>query len=381
MIGLIGLLLVSCNAKKGFRIEGTLNGGAGKTVQLDILKVNHLEPLDSAKVDGKNHFALSGELEQPSFAIFHTTRKNYITMILKPGDRITINGSFSDIEKNHTVEGSEDTRLFEEYVSHMQKNIEQLQQLDKIYKNSLNSPDFQKVMQDLDSRSRKILDEQKTYSEKFVTDHLNSLASLLVLYQQIAPGRYVLDPMKDFPYFEKVDSALTQLYPESDPVITFHTQMAELRTRKKKMEIQNKLFGIGVTAPDIALPSPDGDTIHLSSLRGKIVLLDFWAAWCSPCRIENPNLVKDYNKYHNKGFEIFQVSLDRDRKNWLKGIRDDHLGRWIHVSDLGYWQSSVVKQYHIQGIPKNFLLDKDGKIIAKDLRGEALSRKLAEVFK
>lgn len=225
-----------------------------------------------------------------------------------------------------------------------------------------------------------IIDDQARYTKKFIADHPGSLAILLALYQQIAPGMYILDPMKDLSVYEQVDSSLNALYPESDPVITFHTQVAELRRRKEQQEMEERLLGVGKVPPDIALPDPQGDTLRLSSLRGKVVLLDFWASWCSPCRRENPNLVRNYEKYHKKGFEIFQVSLDRTKEAWIKGIRDDHLDQWYHVSDLGYWQSAVVRLYHIQGIPTNFLLDRDGKIIARNLRGRALSDKLAQIF-
>ena len=138
---------------------------------------------------------------------------------------------------------------------------------------------------------------------------------------------------------------------------------------------------LGASPPEIALPNPEGDTITLSSTRGKVVLLDFWAAWCNPCRVENPNLVKYYNKYHAKGFEIFQVSLDRDRDNWLEAIENDGLEQWIHVSDLQFWNSIVVSLYNLNQIPTNFLLDREGKIIARDLRGEDLGEKLSDLFK
>ena len=135
----------------------------------------------------------------------------------------------------------------------------------------------------------------------------------------------------------------------------------------------------GSPAPEIALPSPDGDTILLSSLRGNYVLLDFWASWCAPCRRENPNLVNVYKKYHDKGFEIYQVSLDRTRDAWVKGIEDDKL-HWVHVSDLQYWNSIVVPVYNIEGIPMSYLLDRQGRIIAQNLSGGRLEQELKQIF-
>ena len=255
-----------------------------------------------------------------------------------------------------------------------------MQELNKIYRNNSKSPNFDSILNDLNIRSKAILDTQKVYTQQFVKKHLNSMVSLLVLYQQIAPGTYILDPMKDFTYYKMVDSSLMKSYPQSDPVITFHAQMAQLRARHEQEEIANRTLGIGKVPPDIALPTPKGDTLRLSSLHGKVVLLDFWASWCSPCRRENPNIVKTYNRFHRKGFDILQVSLDRTKEAWLNGIKQDHLEQWHHVSDLGYWQSSVVQLYHIQGIPTNYLLNRDGKIIAKNLRGQALAQKLEEIL-
>jgi peroxiredoxin len=136
---------------------------------------------------------------------------------------------------------------------------------------------------------------------------------------------------------------------------------------------------LNAPAPEIALPSPRGDTVRLSSFKGKYVLLDFWASWCPPCRAENFNLSAIYQKYKNKGFVIFQVSLDKTKESWTNAITDDKL-YWVHCSDLKYWDSPVAKKYSVEEIPASFLIDKEGKIIAKGLKGKELDNKLATLF-
>jgi thiol-disulfide isomerase/thioredoxin len=223
----------------------------------------------------------------------------------------------------------------------------------------------------------KYLNAINAYTKKYIDENINSLISLVALYQPVAPRLYVLDPVKDLNYFAKVDSSLIRHYPESAPVKALHELVQQLISQAGA----SALLRIGDKAPEISLPDTDGKIVNLSSTRGNIVLLDFWASWCTPCRKENPNLVKAFNQYSGYGFRVFQVSLDKSKEEWLSGITEDKLSSWIHVSDLKYWNSVVVPLYKIESIPYNLLLDKDGKIIAINLRGESLRQKLAELYK
>jgi len=177
-----------------------------------------------------------------------------------------------------------------------------------------------------------------------------------------------IKPENEPELFDVIIAALAKKHPTNFYVLDL----------KRKIEV-DKVTRIGSVAPDIALPNPDGDTIRLSSLRGNYVLLDFWAAWCGPCRRENPNLVRLYSQYKDKGFEIYGVSLDRDRASWIKGIQDDKL-TWTLVSDLKYWSSEPAKLYGVTSIPHAILLDREGRIIAKKVRAHELEKMLAEIF-
>ena len=207
------------------------------------------------------------------------------------------------------------------------------------------------------------------------------MVSVYLLNQQVVPGLQLFDPEKDQQIYYRVDSLLYAQYPESDLVLDLHNFVAGLRA----IRIPDRHFRRYTTAwvicyLEIALPDPEGDTISLSSKRGRIVLVDFWAAWCPPCREENPNLVKLYDMYHYRGFDIYQVSLDQRKEDWTGAIRNDRLGRWVHVSDLKYRDSEVVKRFGLSEIPANYLIDREGRVIAVNLRGPMLGKKLEELF-
>jgi peroxiredoxin len=375
------MIIAGCKNSNIVEINGKLlNPVKGELIYLDELKSNDLITVDSASVSGDGTFSLTRKVEAPSFYLLKIDETNFLTMLLEPGQIVAIKTFNDSLNYPVSITGSKGTELMSEYNMRLRQTIRELSGLRSIYLKSLGTPELAVVMDRLDSIAQNYLTEINSYTKKYIDQNLNSLVSLVALYQQVAPGEYILHPEKDLKYFQKVDSSLFLNYPDYEPVKSLHEQVQEMTSVTNAGQVTTMVPGENSEAPEISLPNPDGDTIKLSSTRGNVVLLDFWAAWCSPCRAENPNLRKAYGLWHSKGFQIYQVSLDKTREEWLKGIKDDHLEKWIHVSDIKYWNSVVVPVYRIESIPINFLLDREGKIIATNLRGETLQTKLAELF-
>jgi thiol-disulfide isomerase/thioredoxin len=375
------LLFAGCKSNVA-RISGTIvNPVSGTYIYLDELKSNDLKPVDSVKITSDGTFSFKREIKKPSFYLLKRNNNNFLTMLIEPGEKIILKAHSDSLNNPVSLSGSKGTELMAEYNKTLRATINKLSGLSNIYKQNVDKPELPRVVESLDSLAQIYLSEINVYTKKYIDDNLTSLASLVALYQQVAPSVYVLNPTKDMSYFEKVDSSMFSLYPDYEPVTSLHEQVKELSAKMKGETSPGPASLTDAAAPEISLPSPAGDTIKLSSTRGSFVLLDFWASWCTPCRKENPNLVNVYNIYHKRGFQIYQVSLDKSKDAWVKGIQDDHLEKWIQVSDVQYWNSIVVPLYKIESIPCNFLLDKEGRVIASNLRGQNLETKLAEIFK
>jgi peroxiredoxin len=383
VFSLLSILLYSCSeTDRNFTISGKLDNAAGSVLHLYEMSTYDLIPKDSVAVGVNGEFSFKGEIDRIRFMSLRESPVNYLTLIVFPGDDIEISADLNNLHGSALIKGSKESALAYELNSRMNSTIMALDSLGNLYRSSLDEPgtDIIALRNEIKESYEKIAGDQRLFTIDFIKSNSGSLASLMALYQQTDPNNFVLGKEEDFRYYALVDSVLILKYPDLDYTVTLHENVQEMKRQVEIREQRENLLGRGTEAPEISLPDPNGDTVNLSSLRGKYVLLDFWAAWCGPCREENPYLVENYNKYKEKGFDIYQVSLDRTREAWIRGIREDALEQWTHVSDLQFWSSVVVPQFNIQGIPANFLLDPAGRIIDKNLRGEELGKKLEELF-
>ncbi len=376
----LAVMLFSCSNKAdGFWVNGKFENTEGQMIYLSKIQ-NNLQVVDSVKISEDGSFSLKGKTETPELYFLQIEKdpSKVIYLVLDNSTELDLSGNAEELVKTYTVkENGEENGLMLEISKRNYEAQTKLQEINKLYvENQAVVANRDSLMKVCIDRSSAIMEEEQAFLKSFIDKHEGALANVWAVYQQL--GReIILHPDRDIAYWEKVSKGLEKKYPNSTQTKDFALLINELKGNAEAAENVQA----GKIAPDFELAKTDGTKMKLSDLRGKYVLLDFWASWCSPCRAENPNLVKAYKKYKDKNFTIYQVSLDKDKQAWLNAIEKDGLSDWYHASDLLYWQSAPAKLYSVKGIPANFLLSPEGEIITQNLRGEDLDKVLSEVFK
>ena len=383
-IPLLSVLAFACSNGKfgdseGFEIEGRLDNAANAQLLFEELTAYNLFPLDTIETDPSGRFHFEGEITPPGFYILRYDRNNFITFLLDAGEKVKLTGDAQQLPQSYGVEGSEGSTLLAELNTFQRNSYERVDSLAAIFREIQGSDDFIEQKKELDLAYTRVFEEQQQYVMDFIDEHPGSLASIIALYQFFG-NQALLRETDHFDYFEKLAGSLSQVYPDNKHVLDLKRRVNEWKRGQLQREEVEAILAVGNEAPEIILPDTKGNPIALSSLRGKVVLIDFWAAWCKPCRIANPKLKELYEQYRDKGFEIYGVSLDRNREQWIQGIKDDKIN-WIQVSDLRFWNSPVVSLYNVEAIPYSVMLDREGRILAKGLSMIELEIFLAETFR
>lgn len=362
----------------GITLKGQLESGQNIALFFDELTPSDVLPIDSIFTDENGKFSFDLFVEEASFYRVGTSNDNFITLSIDPGETVEIRGNAMDLKGTYSVKGSPGSKI----LWHLNQNriigIKKIDSLRTIFDKSIYYNNVAQIRDELVDAYQDILSQQKEKALDIIDQNPSNLASILALYYNFDNNR-LIDENEHFEYFQKLSNSLCNIYPANKHVMNLKKRINEYsQIKAQQLEIEKSL-AIGNPAPEITLPNQNGQIVSLSSFKGKVVLINFWAAWCPPCRQSNPKLVDIYTKNKDKGFEIFGVSLDRTYDQWTKAIEDDNL-IWTNVSDLRFMNSPVVELYNIQNIPHNVLLDRNGRIVAKNLGHDELNSYLERLL-
>ncbi|MEO6281784.1 MAG: TlpA disulfide reductase family protein [Dyadobacter sp.] len=355
-------------APKDFTVTGKVkNGAKGEKVILLKSSANGSSiKLDSTVIAADGSFSIKGtELDRGSFFSLNLADRQKVILLVEGGEQFNVlaDGTGKDSKGNGgkaQVTGSKNMEYYAQVDELMKAFAAKVTVWNEEYVKAEEKKDTKKI-EEIQQNFAKAEQERLGTIKKWIPEMGTSLVALFT-------ANNFLTPENDLDVLKKLAEQYDQVQPTPTLAKGFIGQIKRIAG-----------LAVGEVAPDFTLNSPEGKPVALSSLRGKFVLIDFWASWCGPCRMENPNVVRMYDKFKDKGFDIFGVSLDDNEKAWKTAIERDKL-KWQHGSELKKWNSGVAQTYGVNAIPATYLLDKDGKIIAKNLRGAALETKLTELL-
>lgn len=367
----------SINKKKGFELTGRFTKVQGiNKVELTELSLGGIKLVDSTQIDEKGIFKFSGKGSIPKFYMlrYNNNGMHNIPLYLDSTTHVELLIDPENKDIPYTVKGDLNNSEMQYYYV---KNNESYKEISETYSKFKGGNVSDSLKESFQLQMQSLFDARAKNLQNLIKSREQSAAAIFCAYYLLPPSgnsaeqsmEILQSYLKEFEeFYMDIDKKYYKKYGNEPAFSMIHSYMkAQMST------------AIGTEMEDFTLNNPEGNPMSLKSLRGKYVLVDFWASWCRPCRAENPNVVKAYNKFHEKGFEILGVSLDTDPNKWKAAIKSDGLV-WNHVSELKAWDAEIARKFNVSSIPFSVLVDKEGKIIAKNLRGELLDQKLQEVL-
>lgn len=367
-------LLFACTppqAEETGVISGVITGAEGEVIALIRFENNRPVTMDTTIIASDGSFRLMPDQPMPlDYYQIKIDNKRDLVFITDSTEALYLEAASPELNETVTYKGSMNSSLYDQFTSTIRPLEKRLIELKEVTKDK-NSSDIDRSQ--AFSEIVELNKKKEAAAKEFIDTHTDSPAAIAALSE--------LNLKQNMEVYKKVLDATKPSFGHSyyHRMVTTQYNQATM-VKQNPSTRKNSAYTVGMEAPDIKMTDPEGTTRSLSDLKGKVVMIDFWASWCGPCRRENPNVVAAYNRYKDKGFEIFSVSLDSDKNKWLRAIQQDGLIWPNHVSDLKGWQNEASQAYGVSSIPHTILVGRDGTIIATHLRGAALEQKLAELF-
>jgi len=372
------IILFACG-RNHVKVVGIIKDTKKEMIYLDKMDAGEIVSVDSSGINKHGEFNLKTKAFELNFYRLRLSDNNFVTLLTGPGEKIKVTSNKEYLPENYEITGSENSQKVRLLDNHLLETQKKFDSLTNIFKELNGKPGFDTISEGLNEAYLKVENEQRNFNIRFVLENLNSLASIKALYQKFDENTYVLYKNRDLQYLKIVSDSLQKFYPESNHTKALVADLEKGLGRYNQLRITQMMENMPKTELNVQLPDINKDTVSLLSNRGKYVLLSFWSTDSEACLKENLVFKSLYKKYNHKGFEIYQVCIDNDIAKWEKSVKFDELA-WISVIDTDTERSGVIRMFNIQSVPFNYMFDKEGNIIAKDLHGRSLNIKMNQLF-
>ena len=373
------ILLAGCADKNSIRIEGNLKNKDHNKIYLNRIDVDTYVRIDSASIKNNGNFRFRIKATEPDFYQIGFTNSNFITILAEPQEKLKLTFKGENLYENYEVQGSAGSQKIQMLDQILAGTIRKIDSLKLVYDKEIKSPGFDKKEPLLNEEYLKLIKEQRNKNIEFIIGNLTSFASIKALYQRIDENTYVLYDPRDLQFLKLVSDSLNYHYPNSKQARALKRNFEKEMNQMFLKQIEQAARNAPETKLDPNLKDTNGTRILLSSLRGKVVLLTFWATSSEESVAENLALKELYKTFKTKGFEIYQVNLDEDELAWRNAVKFDELP-WISVREDDPRNPINARIYNVKTLPANYLYDKNGTIIGSDLHGKTLQIKLIQLL-